>query len=150
MCFSLPSDADWSIWKASLQYAGTSVTDFGTTLESLNAPAEGKVGERCDTLNFYVTPDADLSNATISIDAIAAPPRDGEYCDLYLPKIQAALQARGVAITIECVNQDGVPQMQITSFPPEMTKEQAEGVVYSDEFYSIPGPWVFTFNLTQQ
>jgi hypothetical protein len=39
--------------------------------------------------------------------------------------------------------------MKITSFPPEMTKEQVEQLVYSDEFYTIKGPWSFTFSLTQ-
>jgi hypothetical protein len=149
VCFSLPDNSDWSIWKASLQFAGNVVTDFGTTLQSLQEPANGQPGQRCDTLNFYVPPDADLSSATISIDSIAALPREGEYCDVYLPKIQAALQSRGIAITIECVDQNGAQNLQITGFPADMTREQAEALVYSDEFYSIPGPWVFTFNLAQ-
>lgn len=149
VCFSLPSDSDWSVWKASLQFAGNVVTDFGTTLLSLKAPENGQPGERCDTLNFYVPPDADLTNTTITVDAIAAPPREGEYCDLYLPKIQAAFQARGVGITVECAEENGVQNMKITSIPPDMSQEQAEALVYSDEFYSIPGPWVFTFNLAQ-
>ncbi len=150
VCFTLPDDSDWSIWKASLQFAGTTVTDFGTTLQSLQAPADGQTGQRCDTINFYVPPDADLTNTTITIEAIAAPPREGEYCDLYLPKIQTALQSRGVAIAIGCTpDANGVQNLQITSFPPEMTQEQAEAIVFSDEFYSIPGPWVFTFNLAQ-
>lgn len=150
VCFSLPDDSDWSVWKASLQFAGNVVTDFGTTLQSLQPPADGQPGSRCDTINFYVPPDADLTNTTITIEAIAAPPREGEYCDLYLPKIQTALQSRGIAIAIECAaDANGVLNMQITGFPPEMTLEQAEALVYSDEFYSIAGPWVFTFNLAQ-
>lgn len=149
VCFSLPDDSDWSIWKASLQFAGNVLSEFGTTLASIQPPENGQAGRRCDTLNFSIPPDADLSNATVSIDAIAAVPREGEYCDIYLPKIQQALAARGIGISLECVDQNGVPAMQITGFPPEMTKEQAEEIVYSDEFYSIKGPWVFTFTLSQ-
>jgi hypothetical protein len=149
VCFTLPDDSDWAVWKASLQFPGNAVTDFGTTLQSLQPGSAGQPGQRCDTLNFYVPPDADLSNATISIDSIAAIPREGEYCDVYLPKIQAALEARGVGIALECLEQDGVRSMKIASFPPDMTQQQAEEIVYSDEFYSIQGPWVFTFNLTQ-
>lgn len=150
VCYSLPDDSDWSIWKANLQFAGTVVTDFGTTLQSLQSPTGGQPGQRCDVINFFVPPDADLTNTTITIEAIAAPPREGEYCDLYLPKIQAALQARGQAITVVCTpDANGIQNMLITAFPPEMTQEQAEAIVYSDEFYSIPGPWVFTFNLAQ-
>ncbi|HEY5902708.1 MAG TPA: hypothetical protein VIU39_09145 [Anaerolineales bacterium] len=149
VCFTLPDDSDWSIWKASLQYAGNVLSDFGTTLASLQAPANGQPGRRCDTLNFSIPPDADLTSASISIDAIAAVPREGEYCDIYLPKIQQALAARGIGITLACVDQNGVPTMQITGFPPEMTQQQAEEIVYSDEFYSIKGPWVFTFTVSQ-
>ena len=149
VCFTLPDDSDWSIWRASLQFGENVVTEFGTTLATLQDPAGGQPGQRCDTLNFYVAPDADLSTATVSVDAIAAVPREGEYCDLYLPKIQQALQERGLAIELECVDQNGAPTMQIKSFPAEMTKGQAEEIVYSDEFYTIKGPWIFTFSLTQ-
>jgi hypothetical protein len=149
VCFTLPDDSDWGIWKASLQFAGNVLTEFGTTLTNLQPAANGQPGQRCDTVNFYVPPDADLSSTTISIDAIAAVPREGEYCSVYLPKIQQALQSRGIGITLECADQNGVQNMLIASFPPEMTKEQAEEIVYSDEFYTIQGPWVFTFNLAQ-
>jgi hypothetical protein len=39
--------------------------------------------------------------------------------------------------------------MQILSIPPDMTQTQAEEIVYSDEFYSVKGPWSFSFNLAQ-
>jgi hypothetical protein len=104
---------------------------------------------RCDTLTFVVPPDADLSNATIVIDSIAATPREGEYCSVYMPKIQEALLARGIGITLDCVDVNGVLTMQIVSMPPEMTQEQAEQIVYSDEFFAVKGPWTFSFNLSR-
>jgi hypothetical protein len=39
--------------------------------------------------------------------------------------------------------------MTIASFPPEMTQQQAEEIVYSDEFFTVKGPWSFSFNLAQ-
>jgi hypothetical protein len=149
VCFTLPDTSDWGISSANLTYGGTLVQDYETTLVSLQEPANGVPGLRCDTLTFMVPPDADLSNVTIVIDAIAATPREGEYCSVYMPKIQEALLARGIGITLDCVNVNDVPTMQITSIPPDMTQAQAEEIVYSPEFYSVKGPWSFSFNLAQ-
>jgi len=149
VCFTLPDNADWSIWSASLNYAGLVLQEYSTTLVSLQEPANGQAGERCDALTFVVTPDADLTNATIVIDSIAAAPREGDYCSIYMPKIQQALFERGIGISLECVDVNGVLTMQITSIPPELTQQQAEQIVYSDEFYTVKGPWSFPFNLSQ-
>jgi hypothetical protein len=149
VCFTLPDTSDWGISSATLTYGGVLVQEYGTTLVSLQEPADGVPGLRCDTLTFIVPPDADLSNTTIMIDAIAATPRGDEYCSVYMPKIQQALLARGIGIALDCVDVNGVQTMQITSFPAEMTQAQAEEIVYSPEFYSVTGPWSFSFNLAQ-
>jgi hypothetical protein len=149
VCFTLPDTSDWGISSASLTYGGILVQEYGTTLVSLQESADGVPGLRCDTLTFVVPPDADLSNVTIVIDTIASTPREGEYCSAYMPKIQQALQERGIGITLDCVDVNGVLTMQIMSMPSDMTKEQAEEIVYSDEFYSVKGPWSFSFNLAQ-
>ncbi len=149
VCFTLPDSSDWSIYSASLQYGDTVSTEFGTTLVSMQPAGDGVPGQRCDTLSFYVPPDAVLTNVVVTIDSIAALPREGDYCNLYMPKIQQAMQERGLAITLDCVDVNGIPTMQITSFPPDMTQEQAEQIVYSDEFYTVKGPWTFTFSLGQ-
>jgi hypothetical protein len=150
VCFTLLDASDWSIWNANLQYPGGSNTEFGSTLLSVQEPAEGQAGMRCDTLSFLnVPPDADLSNLTVTVDAIAAQPRPEDYCDIYMPKIQQALTERGVAITLNCADVNGVQTMQIASKPDTMSQEEAEQLVYSDEFYTVKGPWSFTFNLGQ-
>jgi hypothetical protein len=150
VCFTLLDASDWSIWSASLQYPGGSVIDFGSTMLSLQEPVEGKSGLRCDTLSFLnVPPDADLSNTVITIDAIAAPPRAEDYCMIYMPKIQQTLGERGIAITLNCADVNGVQTMQIASKPDTMSQEEAEQIVYSEEFYTVKGPWSFTFNLGQ-
>lgn len=149
VCFTLPDNSDWGISSASLTYGGIFVQEYGTTLVSLQEPADGVPGLRCDTLTFVVPPDADLTNTTILINAIAATPREGEYCSVYMPKIQQAMLDRGIGIVLDCVDSNGALTMQIMSFPPEMTQTQAEEIVYSEEFYSVKGPWNFSFNLAQ-
>ena len=150
VCYTLPDTSDWTIWNASLKYADTVVQEYGTTLLSSQEPTgDGQPGKRCDTLEFYVPPDADLSNVTVSIGAIAALPRQEDYCTIYMPKIQEALNKRGIAISLACNDVNGAMAMQITSKPDTMSQEQAEQLVYSDEFFTITGPWEFTFNLAQ-
>jgi len=149
VCFTLPDTSDWGIASASLNYGGTVLQEYGTTLVSVQEPANGGAGLRCDTLTFVVAPDADLSNATIVIDSIAATPREDEYCSVYMPKIQQAMLDRGTGITLDCVDTNGSLAMQIINKPAEMTQEQAEAIVYDPEFYSVKGPWTFSFNLAQ-
>ncbi len=150
VCFTLPDTSDWSIWGANLQYPGGSVIDFGSTLISLQESVEGQSGSRCDDLSFFnIPPDADLTNVIITVDAIAAPPRAEDYCGIYMTKIQQTLFERGIAIQLGCVDSDGAQVMQILSRPTTMSQEEAEQIVYSDEFYTIKGPWSFVFNLGQ-
>jgi hypothetical protein len=150
VCFTLLDASDWSVWGATLQYAGAATTDFSSTLLSLQEPVEGQSGLRCDTLSFInIPPDADLTTVTITVDAIAAPPRAEDYCSIYMPKIQQSLNDRAIAIVLGCVDAGGVQVMQILSRPDTMSQEEAEQFVYSDEFYTVKGPWSFTFNLGQ-
>jgi hypothetical protein len=150
VCFTLLDASDWSVWGATLQYAGAATTDFSSTMLSLQEPVEGQSGLRCDTLSFInIPPDADLTTVTVTVDAIAAPPRAEDYCSIYLSKIQQALNERAIAIVLGCVDAGGVQVMQILSKPDTMSQEEAEQIVYSDEFYTVKGPWSFTFNLGQ-
>ena len=150
VCFTLIDGSDWSIWGASLQYGETVVFDFASTMLSLQEPLEGQSGQRCDLLSFFnIPPDADLSAVTITVDAIAASPRPEDYCTIYMPKIQQTLNDRGSGIVLGCVDSNGVQVMQIIGKPDTMSQEEAEQIVFSDEFYTIRGPWSFTFNLGQ-
>ena len=150
VCFTVPDASDWTIWRASLKYADVILQEYGATLLSAQEPTgDGQPGLRCDTLEFYVPPDANLSAVTVSIEAIASFPRQEDYCTIYMPKIQQSLDARGIAIALDCIDVNGVATMQIVGKPETMSQEEAEQLVYSDEFFTITGPWEFTFNLTQ-
>jgi len=151
VCFTLLDAANWSIWNASLQYPGGSVLDFSPTLLSIQEPVEGQSGQRCDTLSFLnVPPDADLSSVTVTVESIAAQPSAEDYCTIYMAKIQQAINERGLGITLDCPVVEGQPQtMQIVGKPETMSQEEAEQIVYSEEFYTVKGPWSFTFNLGQ-
>lgn len=150
VCFTLLDSSDWSIWAATLTYNGGIVTDFSSTLISIQEAIEGQSGLRCDTLSFVnIPPDADLTTVTVTIESIAAPPRAEDYCAIYMPKIQQSLNDRGIGIVLGCVDSGGVQVMQIVSKPDTMSQEEAEQLVYSDEFYTVKGPWSFTFNLGQ-
>jgi hypothetical protein len=150
VCYTVPDTSDWTIWKASLKYSEVVLQEFGTTLLNSQSPTgDGQSGQRCDTLEFYVPPDANLSTVTVSIDAIGSFPRQEDYCVIYMPKIQETLNERGVAITLECNDVNGTQTMQIVGKPDAMSQEEAEQLVYSDEFFTITGPWEFTFNLAQ-
>ncbi|NWF62875.1 MAG: hypothetical protein HXY38_01090 [Chloroflexi bacterium] len=149
VCFTLPDASDWTIWSASLSYNGVVLQEYGATLRTIQEPANAQPGLRCDTLTFVVPPDADLTNAVLNIEAISALPQPGDYCDVYLPKIQQAMLERGTGVFVDCVDVHGVMTMQILSKPAEMSQEQAEQLVYSEEFYTLYGPWSFPFNLSQ-
>jgi hypothetical protein len=150
ICFTLLDVSNWSILGANLQYPGGSVLDFSTTMLSIQEPVEGQSGQRCDTLSFLnVPPDADLSNVTVTVDAIAGQPSAEDYCTIYMPKIQQTLTERGLAITLNCADANGIQTMQIAAKPDTMSQEEAEQIVYSDEFYTVKGPWSFNFNLGQ-
>jgi hypothetical protein len=150
VCFTLPDASDWIIWKASLKYAEVVMDQFGATLISSQVPtADGQPGTRCDKLEFYVPPDANLSTVVVSIESIAPSSYENDYCMIYMPKIQQTFNERGVAITLACNDVNGVSMMQIVSKPETMSQEEAEQLVYSDEFFTIKGPWEFTFNLGQ-
>jgi hypothetical protein len=150
VCFTLPDASDWTIWNANLKYADVVLQEYGATFLSSQEPTgDGQPGQRCDTLEFYVPPDANLSSVTVSIGAIAALPRQEDYCTIYMPKIQQTMNERGTGITLACNDVNGALAMQITGKPDTMSQEEAEQLVYSDEFFTIAGPWDFTFNLTQ-
>ncbi len=143
VCFSLPDSSDWTIWAAHYEYPGTVMSEFSSAFMSKSESQAGQPAERCDQISFYVPPDADLSASVLTIESVGAYPDADEYCSLYMPKIQQTLNDRGIAITLDCPNIDGVASLQIADKPADMSQEEAEQLVFSDEFYTVRGPWSF-------
>ncbi len=148
-CFTLPDGSDWTIWNAKLEYSGQTVSEFSSSMVSKQDAAGATPGQRCDLLGFYVPPDADLSAASLTIESLGAYPTPDEYCTLYMPKIQQALKEKGIDITLDCADTNGTMAMQISGKPASMTQDQAEQLVYSDEFYTVKGPWSFPVTFSQ-
>ncbi len=149
VCFTLPDSSDWTIWNAHLEYGGQSVSEFSSAMISRQDAAGGQQGQRCDQLGFYVPPDADLTAASLTIESLGAYPSQDEYCNLYMPKIQQALNDRGIAITLGCSDKSGTMAMQITGKPASMSQDEAEQLVFSDEYYTVKGPWSFPLTFSQ-
>ena len=143
VCFTLPDQSDWTVWNAQLEYTGQVITQFSSSMLSRQDPQGGQPGQRCDQLGFYVPPDADLSTSSLTIDSLGAYPSQEDYCSVYMPKIQQALNERGSGITLDCTDKSGTLTMEITGKPASMSQDQAEQLVYSDEFYTVKGPWTF-------
>ena len=113
VCFSLPDSSDWTIWAAHYEYGGTVVSEFSSAFLSKSEAQGGQPAERCDQISFYVPPDADLSASSLTVESVGAYPAADEYCSLYMPKIQQTLNDRGIAITLDCPEVDGVASLQI-------------------------------------
>ena len=149
MCYTLPDSSDWIVWNAQLNYADQTVTQFSASMLSKQDAANGQPGQRCDELTFYVPPDANLSSASLVIQSLGAQPTQDEYCSLLMPKIQEALNQRHIAIMLGCNDVNGAMTMQIVSKPASMSEQEADQIVYSDEFFTVKGPWAFVINLGQ-
>jgi hypothetical protein len=171
VCFVTLDNSDWIIWSVSLKYAKngkpTEVSDFGTTpIELREFPvngqqrvitfgaggeknvhsepaATGQMGRRCDTLYFEVPVEADLSNLNLTIHSIGASPDEGEACTFYLDKVQKALDVRKTGIKLQCTEESWGSSVTVVSKPASMSQEEADRIVFSDEFFTIKGPWTF-------
>ena len=149
VCFTLPDSSNWTIWEAHYEYGGTSVSEYSSAYLSRVDGQEGQPSQRCDQLSFYVPPDADLSASSLTVESVGAYPSADEYCSMYLPKIQQTLSERGIGITLDCPTVDGEASPQIVAKPENMSQEEAEQLVFSDEFYTVRGPWSFPVTFAQ-
>ncbi len=171
VCFTLPDDSNWIIWKASLKTEDTIVSDFAATpielrlppvngqqkvitQDALGNPSErteavvgDRRGRRCDTLSFQVSGGSNVSTASLTVNSIAAQPAEGQYC-AYLEKVQKQLNARNVSIVISCTEKDGSTNSVVVSKSASMSQADAEQLVYSDEWFTKTGPWVFDLSIS--
>jgi len=149
LCFTLPDTSDWTIWEAHFEYGGNSISEFGSAFLRKSESQDAQPAERCDVLTFYVPPDADLTGSSLTVEAVGAYPSVEEYCSVFLPKIQQTLSDRATGITVDCPPADGSVSLQITGKPEGMSQEEAEQLVFSDEYYTVRGPWSFPVTFDQ-
>jgi len=122
----LPDESNWTIWSAHFDFGGQSITDFTASLTSTQAAAvESRNALRPDRLLRPAR--RGFEHCFAVIESIGAYPTADEYCSLYMPKIQQALEQRGIAITLDCKpNADGDMTMQIISKPADMSQDDAQ------------------------
>ncbi len=182
VCFDMRDNSDWSIWVASLEYPGGRISEFGFTPLELREPESGGSqrvirfdgwrqtiseepaqpgarGRRCDTLHFELPSTADISTFVVTIEWLAAAPREGEACTgAYLESVRRALEQRGIGgVRIECKQQEiggGVVEgLSIVGAPSPRVRQEAEALLSSQAFFletrGIQGPWQFAGSLSR-
>lgn len=172
VCFQLPSTADWRVWEASLQAGDTNlllstiapreltetlpngirrVTTYQHGVSWQDIPHDGQPDYLCETLAFFSpTPginlaEIDLAQVKLVVQSIGALPREGQECSFYLDTVQSRLDAKGVAIKLDCVNQDRGATAIVAQKPANMSQADAETLVSREsmESFIVQGPWIF-------
>jgi len=145
VCILIPDTQDWMIDQASLQVGGTQIPlSAGALLEYKPAASDGTPGRRCDRLSFNLPVDIDISEAILTVQSIAAPPREGQTCKFLLETVQKILDERNSGIKIACTEGPGYSDARVVRKPDTMSQAQAEQVAFSREYYSVEGPWTFS------
>ena len=179
VCFAFPDKGDWTIWSASLRYEEIVIRDYSSVPIDVRLPEvdgtqtvitfangaknhhseparEGDMGGRCDTLSFELPSDYRAHKYVMTIDSIAAAPREGESCNRdALDKVQAAVNRQSEGINVGCVAQSigggTVEGFAVLGRPPGMAQEQAESIVFGQEVFleafGRQGPWTFVVPL---
>ncbi len=147
VCFELPSDADWlvssspdsvfmTVGEKTILHSG-----FAETEEKFDA--NGKRTQRCDRLDFPITPDDDLSSFTITINQLVTSISEQPDCD----KAQKKLDSENTDIKIKCDSAEGGFNFSIDSKPSKMSDLDARKKAYAAFSDTFTGPWVFTTGL---
>jgi len=151
VCFDRPTDDDWNIEEAYLQFDSEQISL--TTLGSLclySQPCAG-LRTRCDTLGFpLVKPGLDLTSSiedfTIMIAEFVVTPQDGEVCTQpFLDRFQRELASRNAEIAARTECDEFGYQFLVTGKPSQMTMDQAQAIVwevFQQVVGSRKGPWV--------
>lgn len=179
LCFSIPDNRDWMIdsvvfqmdeikvendWGASAielvrwpVNGIQQISDFEHSKEEM-VPVQGndagtyQTPHRCDAVySRDVDPSRNYSKITLTIPAVQAFPREGEVCDAAsLERVQKALDARNLAIKVQCQAAQQAAGLVIVEKPETMTLEEAEKILHEHDFQidvnGIRGPWIFTYS----
>ena len=162
VCFQMPTNSDWSIYAASLRYAGTEIEEYGGdpieivevagdgtatvhTFEnnqknvSQRPALENEQSRRCDTVYFWGLP-GEIREAgfTFTVDSIYASRDTGGPCTAeLLARAQQVIDTLADGIVLACSDDlaNGYAGLAIERIPDGMTREAAEAVFYNRAFY---------------
>jgi hypothetical protein len=151
VCFEMPDSSDWALWHTtSLRYGDVESPLGGGKLLEHTPPGEaGSRGRHCDEIYFHNIPaSAESPEFTLTIH-LGAYPTEGGICAFYLGDVQSTLDVRGSGIRIACSYEEWGANITIADRPAGMSLEEAEQIAFNDEFFVLPEPWVFTFQLEE-
>ena len=151
VCYEIPDNRDWTIFDALFRYENGSrqVEEplLGSSLISLQQAGEGtNKGQRCDTLEFRLWPELEISNPSLAVLSIGAYPREGMTCAWYLAEVQSRLDAQAKGIRIDCEEVPHSFKLTVVKWPDQISQAEAEGIVYQVFLDSISqkGPWIIS------
>lgn len=145
ICFPVLDGEDWMLNHISFSNGEIDTRDHSSiVIEPIIPAKDGIPGRRCDTVMFDLGEAVDLSEFTITVHSIYAPPREGGTCDR--AKIVAQKMAEQ-GIKIACVQEDNFDGFQVVEKPASMSEAEAGQLVMDAMWYVIKGPWMFNARL---
>lgn len=145
ICFPVLDGEDWMLHKLSFLYGNTTTSDYeGLVIDPIIPAENGIPGRRCDTIYFSLPEYVDLSEFTITVHSIYAPPREGGTC------ARAEIVAQRLAeqgIKAACVQEENFEGYQVVEKPASMSEAEAGQLLMDAMWYVIKGPWEFNARL---
>ncbi len=147
ICIPIVDSDDWMLNQISLQYNGKEIKDWGGSLIDPYIPAsDGQPGRRCDMVYFAVSDQEEITEFTISVISISAPPREGGMCER-IDTIQKQLDAQNSGIKLACQEGNGMAGYHFLTKPDAMSENEARIVVMNVMNRVTQGPWNFLVRL---
>jgi hypothetical protein len=147
ICFPVLDSEDWMLNQLALQCNGKEIRDWGGSLIDPIIPAmNGQPGKRCDMVYFSVSDQEQISDFTISVLSIYAPPREGGMCER-IDSIQKQLDKQESGLKINCQEGNEMAGYQIVAKPDTMSEGEARIVIMDVINRTIQGPWEFFVRL---
>ncbi len=145
ICFPVLDGEDWMLNHISFRNKEFETRDHhGLVIDPIIPAKDGKPGRRCDMVGFDLGETVDLSEFTITVYSIYAPPREGGTCT------RAEIVTRALAeqgIKVACVEREGFEGYQILEKPDSMSETEANQRIMDVMWYVIKGPWEFNARL---
>ncbi len=144
VCFDYPNQEDWLLSNSPdnvfLTVGQQTIFHSGFSEIDVKSDANGNHTQRCDNLNFPVTPGQDLSSFTITINQLVTSVPEQPDC----AKVQGKLDSANTGIQISCNAAKGNSGIDIKGKPSNLSDFEARKIVFLSLTDTFQGPWVFT------